>query len=402
MKTKNTLLAMLLCCISMLAGCPSLMTDQSQQVAKNWFSVVRGTQVFPVNPLRADLAPGDIYIVDQTIEEQSNADKKKDYLPLDHKLATLELKQSKGSAAAMPTFSFTVDQSAGFQLNVPVEGIPVGLGLLNSKKVVVSLAIDDVTVRDIGTIELYEALSKWAQDGPIQRYLMLQAQVSSRPLMLRTISTVYYTGGVTASIKGLDSGGANLSVAGSALDDPNSEKIASMLPEAVKSDKETDRLIELAKELNKINPLETIGGNAKFMKSSGNTVSMKNTFDPPLAIGYVGFDVVFSKSGNLGPPMIFFTSTKDLYAKHVQSDEMTDYSHYVTLCKKLKDSTQEAIAKAMAAFLDSDKLQWKGKAKQFWDDLNAYMAQGIDMTRYNVIVEKLKTTYINEVANESN
>jgi hypothetical protein len=391
----------LLCISFILAGCPSLMTEQSQQVAKNWFSVVRGTQVFPVNPLRADLTPGDIYIVNQTIEEQSNADEDKNYLPLDHKLATLKIEQSPESAAAMPTFSFTVDQSAGFQLNVPVEGIPVGLGLLNSKKVVVSLSIDKVTVRDVGTIALYEALEKWAAQGNIQRYLMLQAQVSKHPLMLRTISTVYYTGGVTASFKGLDSKGLNV-VGGTAPDEKSSQEIATLLPEAVKSDQESNRLIELAKELNKINPLNAVGGNAKFVKSSDNTVSMNNTFDPPLAIGYVGIDVIFNKSGRLGPPMIFFTSTKDLYAQPVQSKQMADYNAFVGLCQTLDAARQGAIAVVMADFIDAGNLAWKNSPRQFWSDLNAYMAGGIDVTRYNAIVEKLRSTYIQEVENEHN
>ena len=291
MRRKAFPLLWLAACVLILAGCATAnrtARDQSQMVAKNWFKVIRGAQVFPLNPLREDIKPGDIYIVNQTIETQSNALQKEGYLPLDHKIDTLTVKATAPAMAAIPSFSFVVSRSAGLQANFPVEGIPVGLGLVKSSDVQVSMSIADVTVREVLTKDAYDALRKWNEDKAVRDYLKLQAMITKTPLFLRTITTVYYTRGVTASIKALDAGGANVAAGGGIFEDASTIDLNRILP---RSDQER-RGQEPARRAGRRTEQGEAhgkwpcpGGTATYMKSSDNTVSHEPDVHHPTGRG---------------------------------------------------------------------------------------------------------------------
>ena len=385
-------------CALILAGCATAnrtARDQSQMVAKNWFKVIRGAQVFPLNPLREDVKPGDIYIVNQTIETQSNALQKDGYLPLDHKIDTLTVKATAPAMAAIPSFSFVVSRSAGLQANFPVEGIPVGLGLVKSSDVQVSMSIADVTVREVLTKDAYDALRTWNENKAVRDYLKLQARITRTPLFLRTITTVYYTRGVTASIKALDAGGANVAAGGGIFEDASSIDLNRILPEAIKSDAAKNRLVELAAELNKIKPLEVAlpGGTATYMKSSDNTVSMNQTFTTPLAVGCVGFDAVIHKNGAIGPPMLFVKSLEDLLVQPVRSEDLKEFTFYRQNRACLSQAGQEKMAADVARITGVDATL---APDDFWREVAFTLNSGVTPETANLVIGTMKDAFTSE------
>src|SRR5262249_5061815 len=64
-----------------------------EEVAKDWGSFIRGSEVVPVYPLSEDVMPGDVFVVALPISEQATAYKEKGFLPLDQ--LAVRLRQQK-------------------------------------------------------------------------------------------------------------------------------------------------------------------------------------------------------------------------------------------------------------------------------------------------------------------
>src|SRR5262245_27057062 len=163
--------------MSALLACSSTSKQkQLESVAKDWSMTIRASQVMPVYPLTEDLQPGDIFLVQLPITRQQDLWRKKGFLPLDNHVGRLDPSHypefydhsflikaepdvdkwlpgewrgttpasagADGSAplpawssaprSAFPSYSFSVRQSTGIDLAIPVSGVPVGLGLLGS------------------------------------------------------------------------------------------------------------------------------------------------------------------------------------------------------------------------------------------------------------------------------
>src|SRR5688572_19278793 len=167
-------------------------------VAKSWCQTIRASQVIPVYPLTEDLQPGDVFLVRRSIEDQAYEYLKKGFLPLDnhfmrrdpagygkfysHSVLANDVagepeegptvgdgrqdpprvpaqwmrpgalppepgweKTTWDTAprASFPSYSFSVQSGAGFNLAVPVQGVPVGLGLLGNQSASGTIAISD-------------------------------------------------------------------------------------------------------------------------------------------------------------------------------------------------------------------------------------------------------------------
>ena len=76
-----------------LGACATEKTSSEQlaRVAKDWSLSIRASQVIPVYPLTEDLQPGDVFLVQQPIEEQVKVYLDKGFLPLENLLTRLPL-----------------------------------------------------------------------------------------------------------------------------------------------------------------------------------------------------------------------------------------------------------------------------------------------------------------------
>ena len=72
-------------CLS--AGCGSLALKQKERqmelVARDWSMTIRASQVVPVYPLTQDIQPGDVFLVNQTVAEQSRRFRDRGFMPTD-------------------------------------------------------------------------------------------------------------------------------------------------------------------------------------------------------------------------------------------------------------------------------------------------------------------------------
>ena len=138
----------------------------SSRVAKDWCLAIRASQVIPVYPLTEDVQPGDVFLVQVPYETQIHVYETKGFLPLENLVTRMypegyldfykgrygieddksippglwQFPKTAGGAvdyaraprAAFPTYGFSVSRSEGLNAAVPVQGIPVGLNMLNS------------------------------------------------------------------------------------------------------------------------------------------------------------------------------------------------------------------------------------------------------------------------------
>lgn len=315
----------------LLAGCTADPTEQLERVAKDWSLTIRASQVIPVYPLSEDIQPGDVFLVPVSISEQTRVYQEKGFLPTDQLLTRLDLlpydefyKDSywKGlystvphsrptpqnsdvvaPRAAFPSYTFTVDRSQGLQLALPIQGIPFGLGLMGAARATGTVTISDSYTYGIDSSHVYEALNNWNRCGTaVRNTLSAMERLNDSQIFLRAVTRVYLA-------KELDVSLANTESLGGGADAGQAQQInLPTLPSNAADGNDalgayTDSLDKLSDPFNTGNS----GGSFRFTQIDNRTVSMKQTFDRPLVVGYTGFDVKVRPYGNLSPPIPSFT-----------------------------------------------------------------------------------------------
>ncbi len=351
-----------LLCASLAVSCVQFQRWQKRQVqalraieledvAKSWCQTIRASQVIPVYPLTEDVQPGDVFLVTTTIEKQHEQYNGNGFLPLDYHLVRLdpkgyadfyshsvqpgdprppppllpadwmrppgwtpEVEKAWAAAprAAFPSYSFSVKAGAGFNLALPVQGVPVGLSLLGAQAASGTISIGDARTIGVDILSLWRDLEAWAleQAEPLAAY----ATRGGDPSYLRVITRVYLTGSLDVSLSSSASAAAGADVgAPSPLSlltaDPPEEGQAEQA--TVKSYKEAlDRLNETLDPQpspeGEGEPPPTERGKTASLRvtaATAGTVSLHEKLDPPLVLGYLGFDCEILPGGRLGNPI---------------------------------------------------------------------------------------------------
>jgi hypothetical protein len=342
-------LALVVCLHS---GCASA-EKQVQQAAKDWCMTIRGSQVIPVYPLTEDLQPGDVFLVQIPIDKQQALYKAKGFLALDNLIARIHpdgynlfyghsfLNASATNVLPLnwirpdgvglyagtngtntrswqaaprvtfPSYSFSVQNGAGMSLAVPVSGVPVALSLLASDAASGTIQIEDARTMGVDTISLYNQLKCWAETN--QEFLnnFGPSPAQKKTNFVRVVTRVYASGKMLVTLKdasnrsaGLDggvpkpvnlltpqlpSGGTNTQ--GAALQ--NYTNAWSALSEIIKG------AGALTNAAGRVLP----GGSLRLAAASARSVSLDETLDPPVILGYLGFDCAIYDGGALGPPI---------------------------------------------------------------------------------------------------
>lgn len=322
------------------AGCASRETA-IQKAAKDWCMTIRGCQVIPVYPLTEDIQPGDIFLVQVPIDRQQSLYRAQGFLALDNHLARLNptgyddfyansffpndstntllldwirpvgtnLSWQAAPHAAFPSYAFTVRNGAGLSLAVPIQGVPVGLSLLASDAASGSVQIQDAHTVGVDTLSLYRQVQQWAETNRAFLQNFGTSARSTKRNYLRVVSRLYTAGRLMVTLKdasnrsgGLDAGvpkPVNLltpelpvnstNLAGNALQNfTNAFSALSQLVAAAATDGAGNALP---------------GGSLRLAAASARTVSIDESFDPALSIGYLGFDCAIEPDGELGPPI---------------------------------------------------------------------------------------------------
>lgn len=329
----------------MVFGCSTTKQAQLENAAKDWCATIRASQVIPVYPLTEDVQPGDIFLVQLTIDQQQKIYKQRGYLPLDNLLDRLNpdnyanfyshnfLKDNTNSmlpvdwirpgghatnswgdapSAAFPTYSFSVQHGAGINMAFPVAGVPVGLSLLGSDAAEGTVIIKNAHTLGVDMLSVYRQLKMWAATN----YDFLSYFGSGdKPNYLRVVTRIYTVGSVDISLRdtssqsgGLDAGAAkpvNL-LAPQLMQGTNADS-ATIRSNFVAGNTILQDLMTNALAAKDAAGNVLPGGSLRLTSASGRTISMRETFDPPLTIGYIGFDCTIQRGGQLGRPVPTFS-----------------------------------------------------------------------------------------------
>jgi hypothetical protein len=337
---------------ALTAGCTSRQ-QELEAVAKDWCLTIRASQIMPVYPLREDVQPGDCFLVSVPVDQQQKVWEAKGFLPLDQQFLrvrpsgyaafyqqsfpvtndqvplrwlTPAAADGKGPlhqwqsapASAFPTYSFQVKKGGGFNLALPIEGVPVGLSLLGASEATGAVVISDARTYGVDMTTLMadvehalDASSK--EGGPTNRQFLAQfydrgesATATSKgragtPVYLRIISRVFLAGSMDVSIHNAESQAAGVSAGNFKPVDLLDAKAgdAKDLEERRKTYELGRELI--AKKLTEVAAGALPGGSLQFQSASARSISLKETFARPLVIGYLALDCRIDAGGRLSP-----------------------------------------------------------------------------------------------------
>ncbi|HEX4871852.1 MAG TPA: hypothetical protein VFV27_06005 [Nevskiaceae bacterium] len=263
--------------------------------------------------------------------------------------------------AAFPSYSFQLNEERGFRVALPLSAINLGLGLLASDNIEGTVSLQDAYTYGVDVVSLThdvmgvlrgldrDSLSFYGRPlkDPEANYIRVvsrvflvkkvsvsmvsrakdQAKASAEPGLgllpgMTRVPTVGELGNLVASQQALicqSTPGAVLlrkvdAVGGVICQPPRLPD----LPKAPKSPKLpepktiatpiTGSLFELADSaLDTLGAvLPKAGGEVSFTSLRQRSVSMEETFQKPLVIGYLGFDMQILEDGRFGPPLPTF------------------------------------------------------------------------------------------------
>lgn len=219
--------------------------------------------------------------------------------------------------AFFPAYSFSVDANGKLDLAVPISGLPVALGLLAGSKASGQVIIKDAFTYGLPLQSMDDILRTWASRRDVQaslRYLV-QAHFPT-PIYLRVVNRVYLTGAVDVGIQSDGSFGGALA-AGKTQDAD-----ASAAPQAAGSTGD-GQLTSLTDKVNAALAKSAAmpRGAVAFQLATSRSVALRETFERPLVIGYIAFDVPVLSDGRIGPPSLTREALANGIAKPVDAQE---------------------------------------------------------------------------------
>jgi hypothetical protein len=334
------------------SGCAVLDTTEQERIAKAWCLNIRASQVIPVYPLTADLKPGDLFVVPFTVEREARMYQGRGFMPLTGLVGRVSpveyrtfypryspdgngwpfttMKNGNGPSCpqvAFPTYTVRTSRQNGIDMAVPVNGVAVGLDLLEAKEATATVSIDGAYTYGLDETTLRYAVERWLDDQkrqeaevkqPLQPVLAAthgspsgkgtvdEIPLSPPPVLgrftprnaerihndyvwdhlvdsllgrnpyektfhLRVVTRVFLASSVTVSITATGNGSAHLDA--------------------------SSRLTQLAQRVEEANKSGS-GLKLSFVSSSSNSVTLRTTFPEPLVFGYHAFDVPINEKGN--------------------------------------------------------------------------------------------------------
>jgi hypothetical protein len=240
--------------------------------------------------------------------------------------------------AAFPTYGFSVSRSEGFNVAVPVQAVPIGMSLLNSASADGLITFKDSYTYGRSMEELQALAQEFVDRNP--RFVEQFEPANGRQFYLRVVNRVYLTKQVNVSLFANQATSAR-GTAGA----PQPIELLNIGKSGTNASKIFD-------EVNKVintsatQPAGTgstpgaaapagaggagaggaggagaataagtaaagagavtgppIGGTVKVTAASSRTISMVETFDRPLVLGYIAFDMPIHAGGLLGAPV---------------------------------------------------------------------------------------------------
>lgn len=293
--------------------------------------MIRASHIFPVYPLTQDIMPGDIFLVSSDIDDTSTWEES-GFLPLDHhvmrlyptgyeafyrnswpRYSTKILPRewlgynnwSNAPVAGFPSYSFNVKQGAASSVALPIQGIPFGLSLMGARSASGFVTLSDAHTYGVDEFSLrtdvYDHLTNYQAE--VIRLIPRSAWDSA--VYLQVVSRVYTVGGVSVSMIKDDVAGVSLS--GGSPKNPR-------IPE-IQTTNVAANYSNLTSMVTSVGALSNMlpGGTLNLTSASSSSVSMRETFQKPVAIGYVGFSIVVKvRKDSFGDPHLEISDSMTL------------------------------------------------------------------------------------------
>jgi hypothetical protein len=203
--------------------------------------------------------------------------------------------------AGFPTYSFSIRRSLGFAAALPINGIPVGLGLLGSDSADGSVTIGKATTLGVDEASLYDDLQAWVHQKGV--FLAPYASTEEHKAYLRVVSRIYLAGEIKVSLHDASNRalGSDVGAAPSVAD--------ALAKPTTRPDETSAKAVEnynaaLAALNSSLEaPATRPGASLRIAAATARSIVMNETFSPPLVVGYLGFDCCIGPGGALGPPV---------------------------------------------------------------------------------------------------
>jgi hypothetical protein len=311
-----------------LAGCQTAQVNtQLTDINKDWDRMIRASHIYPIYPLTQDIVPGDVYFYSQSIEDTSAWDQS-GYLPLDHLIARLTPTNyaafygkswkltndlpnlwltnnswSNAPVSGFPSFSFSVQQGGGASVALPIQGIPVGLSLMEAKQASGIVTLTDTYTYGIDELSLRRQVWEFVTNqGNGLQYLIQEGDTNI--YYLQIVTRVFTVGEVSVSMANDSAVGASL-WGGSPKNVPTPTMQAQGTNTAANYSNAAVNMSNMVSAVNSTVPAATNvsnilpGGTLKFNMVSSRSVSMNETFPKPVVIGYDGFSFAIRRKGKV-------------------------------------------------------------------------------------------------------
>jgi hypothetical protein len=298
--------------------------DQLARIAKDWTGAIRTLKIIPVFPLREDIVPGDVFLVNVRAEDEAKEFEKDGFLPPDvpvTRLLNIDYKNfyqndflsdeftqmphsrnsvtSDGSPDTMPSvhfpvFSFKSLSNTSLASAFPIQGIPIALGFLKAKSVGGTISIDKAVSYGADSSKLRKKLLEWAKDKDNKEMLRDSfTEAKGDPVFLRIVTQVYLAGGVKVSLSSKSSEGAS----GQAANPPSTGQASTA---GTAEENQADLLKQLNAQSSTVLASTQAGGKITFTSATTSSIGLSEQFHRRQVVGYLGMDVAIKENGELG------------------------------------------------------------------------------------------------------
>jgi hypothetical protein len=220
------------------------------------------------------------------------------------------------SRCAFPSYTFQTSRSGGLNAQLPIQGIPVALGFLGADSASVTVTLSDACTYGLDISTLDHQVRDWASKNKplLKQYapkympptvfvpIVLDAtEYHKQYNYLRVISRVYFIRAVdvtatnTSQKEALFSGGNPPSL--TLLD---SNMTAATQPSLSQSNSKASAASQPSSQQQIAGNVLDVEGHLQFSAASKGSVTLTETFERPMSIGYLAFDIPIGEDGNLG------------------------------------------------------------------------------------------------------
>jgi hypothetical protein len=252
--------------------------------------------------------------------------------------------------AAFPSYTFSVDRRGALGLAIPLSSVPVALSISGARSATGSVVLSGATTIGLPDMVMDTRIQEWAKEDKVKEALKSKAEATENPLLLRAITRVFSVSGATISLAFEQAGGigvqagappATPELLGASQEDfdkliaqlnkkielqkSQSEAAPVEIPTESSSEPNPNpQLAALEAELAEVQQLKSLsqiqalrrnveraamidqfggfilpGGTGRITGRTASGVSMEETFDKPLVVGYWATEYLVYEDGSL-------------------------------------------------------------------------------------------------------